>query len=382
MKKNILFTILAVLSVLILASCSKKTTTTTAKPTTTLDSFWDSNGNGTADWQESEVNLTYATWQYATDQTTIDSVLIDQFMAKYPNVHITIKDLGAYDGDTWDTALQALAETGDLPDVMLVNRLETTVPYNMLANITDYYDHDADSANIFASLQTSGVYDGIRYAVPSFVYAKWWFVNLDILANAGISAPSYDWTWDQMEAIAKACYNETTNTVGQSGYTQYWMELPKVLKQNSSWAAFTYNTADSSWNFGDSAFEQAMDKLSAALQSNACTSPYGVDEIQQKYGITVTDYALSNGYNIGFDGHAAIWTSPSWVAKDYFSKMNFNWDVYPCPGGTVGGNTDLIGISSTCNNVAAAYQLLKFMSYGEDGVIQRFSDYKQYGSSL
>ncbi len=380
-NKTFIISLLAILLVFSLTACTKTTTgTNTNKPSTTeaLDSFWDSDGNGVADWQEEEVNLTYATWQYHDGETTIDTLLIQAFEAMYPNVHVTMQYVG--ESYEWDTNLQALAETGDLPDVMLVNRLETALPYNMLADITEYYNHDSDSEYIFDSLQNNGVYDGTRYAVPSFIYAKWWFVNLDILENAGIAVPDYDWTWDQMEAIAKACYNETTHTVGQSGIKEYWMELPKILKGSSSWAAFTYD--GTKFNFDDPAFESAMEKLGSALQSNAVTNSYRADQIYEYYGQTIDEFFLNNGYNIGFDGHAAIWSSPSWTAKDYFDNMSFDWDVYPAPGGTISGNTDLIGVSSTCENIAAAYQLLKWMSYGEQGLETRFQFYNEYKDSL
>lgn len=376
-KKSLLVLVLLTLS-LIIVGCKKETSTT-------INPFWDSDQNGIADWQEKECNLTYATWQWHEGETTIDTLLIDQFMAKYPNVHITMQYVSEF--DQWDTTLQGLAETGNLPDVMLINRLETTVPYNMLSDISEYYKNDSDTSAIFTSLQQNGVYDNVRYAVPSFVYGKWWFVNLDILENAGIQAPDYDWTIDQMETIAKACYNESTHTVGQSGYVQYWQELPKAFSNDASWSSFTYNTKTGLFNFDSDAFNESMERMSAALSSNATTSPYSVDEIKQYYGLTVTDYQIENGYNIGFDGHAAIWSSPSWVAKDYFKNMTFNWDVYPAPrttdgANTIGGNCDLIGISSTCQNVGAAYALLKWMSYSEEGLVTRFKDYKEYSSSL
>ena len=48
--------------------------------------FWDADGNGTPDWQEKEITLRYATWQYNNpDAVTIDTLLIEEFMKKYPN---------------------------------------------------------------------------------------------------------------------------------------------------------------------------------------------------------------------------------------------------------------------------------------------------------
>ena len=66
--------------------------------------------------------------------------------------------------------------------------------------------------------------------MPTFIYPQFWIVNLDLLAAANIEAPDYDWTWDQMEAIAKSVYNPTTKVIGIYGTRQYIYEYPKVLK--------------------------------------------------------------------------------------------------------------------------------------------------------
>ena len=386
--KRIISLILIVVSSLFLVACNKKT------EAGHIDEFWDADQNGIPDWQEEEIELTFATWQYKDpssnpDQTTIDTLLLDQFMAKYPNIHVTMQFVAEMEGP-WNEQIQALAETGGLPDVMLVQRLELTLPANALADITDYYNHDSDTQYIFESLQNNGVYDGVRYALPTFVYPEWWFVNLDLLKMAGIAKPGYDWTWDQMENYAKAVYNETTHVVGQSGYVHYWHTLPKVLSTESSWASSTFDTKNSSWNFESPYFESAMNRMSEALSSHAASAPYSSEQIAEYFGKTVEDWKIQNGYNIGFDGYAGIWARPSWAAKEYFSNMKFNWDVYPAPGivkngeviQTIGGNTDLIAVSSTCAHKAAAYQLLKWMSYSEEGIITRYNDYKDYSSSL
>lgn len=367
---------------LALVGCNKSDTTTrkAGNKTEALDEYWDANQNGIYDFDEGEkVNLTYATWQWHEGETTIDTLLIQAFEAEHPNVNVDMVYIG--ESYEWDENLFTYAESGELPDVFLVNRLEDYLPLNMLADITECYDHDADAEYIFDSLQSSGVYNGVRYAVPTFIYASWWFVNLDILESNGIDAPGYDWTWDQMEAIAQACYNETTHTFGQSGYTQYWQVLPKVISSESSWSSFTYD--GTKFNFDSQSFETAMSMLEAGLKNHSVSSPLTIDQVYEYYNKTITEFDVTTaGYNVGYDGYSAIWVAPSWQAKDYFNNMLFEWDVYPAPGGTVGGNTDIIGISSTCKNVQAAYQLMKWMSYGQEGLTTRYEFYESEGENL
>ena len=378
--KKFLITILS-LTVFLLVGCGVRTTqapgTTktkeTQKPRTTSenDKFWDQDENGIPDWQEKEINLTYATWQYNDDTVVIiDSLMIEAFMEKYPNIHVTMLPIGEY--YEWDANLQAKAEVGELPDVFLVNRLETALPYKLLADITEYYNHDDDTKFIFESVQHSGMYDGKRYAIPTFIYPYYFFVNLDILTNNGISAPSYDWSWDQMEAIAQACYNESEHIVGQYGTISYKRELPKILSGNPSWCATTFD--GEKFNFDSPYFEAAFEKLTNALKTHAVTRTYDEE--------TLTTYYGNPTYQPNYDGSAAIWCDPSWTAKDYFEKMSFNWDVYPAPGGSTCANTDIAGVSSTCANKDAAYQLLKWLSYSEEGLITRFELYEDYSDIL
>ncbi len=377
MKKTLILLLLGL--VLTLSSCAKETTVTTAEPTiskttkekTENDMFWDQDDNGIPDWQEEEITLTYATWQYNDDtQTTIDTLMLEAFEQKYPNIHVEMKIVG--EDYEWDANMQALAEVGDLPDVFLIYRLETALPYGLLANITEYYNHDDDTAYIFNSVKNAGTYKDVRYAVPTFIYPSYWFVNLDILKNNNIDAPSYDWTWDQMEAIAEACYNESTHTVGQYGVSSYWRELPKILSGESSWSAFTYD--GEKFNFDSPYFEASFEKLTQALNNHAATPTYGEE--------TLTNYYGDPTFDPRYDGYSAVWCSPAWEAKNHFDTMGFDWDVYPAPGGSTGGNIDIAGVSSTCAHKAAAYQLLKWMSFSESGLITRYSLYEDYGDIL
>jgi len=383
MKKSIL-TILLILVLTLIVGCDNKTEAKNNKSNksgTYEKTFWDQDGNGIEDWQEKEITLTYATWQYNlkpdVDATTgkdssitIDTLMIDAFMSKYPNIKVEMQIIG--EDYEWDTNIQAAAEVGNLPDVFLIYRLENSLPYKYLADITDYYNNDPDTAYIFDSVKNAGVYQGKRYAVPTFFYPEYWFVNLDILTNNGISKPSYGWTWDQMESIAEACYSESDYIIGQYGVSQYYRCLPKILSGDSSWQSYTFD--GTKFNFDSTYMEQSFNKMTNALNTNALTNEYSADTLFEYYG----DSTFDPTYN----GYTAIWSAPSWEAKGFFDDMAFNWDVYPAPGGTINGNIDIAGVSATSENKAAAYQLLKWMSFGEEGLITRYELYADYKDML
>lgn len=338
--------------------------------------FWDADKNGIEDWQEEEITLTYATWQYNNpDAVTIDTLMIEKFMEKYPNVHVEMQIVG--EDEEWEANMLALLETEEIPDVFLIRRLENMLPYGVLADLTDFYNHDEDTEYIFESVRDLGLYNGRRYSVPSFIYPEIWIVNLDLLEQANLDAPSYEWTWGQMENIAKAASNQTTHVIGLYGTDQYYFELPKIqkIKNNEevgmNWLAYGYD--GERFNYDDTAFINAMTMLETGMAEGWLVNQLNEEMLLDYYGETLDPR---------YAGHVAIWRQPSWEFKDYADDLQFNWDVYPGPSGVTGGNTDIVGISVFCEHQAAAYQLLKWMSYSEEGLVSRYALYEEFGDEL
>lgn len=368
--------------------------------TSKTDEFWDADGNGTPDWQEKEITLTYATWQYNDPNVeTIDSMLVKEFMKKYPNIHVEMQIVG--ESSNWELSFLKLLEAdgADLPDVFLVDRLENILPYGILADLTTYYDNDPDTEYIFDSVKNLGLYDGKRYVIPTFIYPEVWVVNKTLLRENNIAIPPYDWTWDQMEGIAKAVGNDPTHkTIGlygsgdyltastekvESDVDQYYFELPKILKlaadaeAGKKWLAYSYD--GSHFNFADPVFLAAMAKYEEALDAQD-DNGYGwmVGGILPAkafdwYGSTVDPR---------YSGHVAIWREPAWQFKNHMNDITFDWDIYPGPSGVTGGNTDIAGVCQLCENKAAAYQLLKYLSFGRDGMVKRYELYAEYSEEL
>ncbi|MFA7561569.1 MAG: extracellular solute-binding protein [Candidatus Izemoplasmatales bacterium] len=403
MKKFIILCLMGVFSLALVACNGDSTTNTTqsttgggtgnttepnsnTQSTTTLPpvpTFWDQDANGIEDWTEEEITLTYSTWQHTSeDIVTIESLMINEFMNKYPNITVNIQLMGA-SSEEWDANFVAASESGTLPDVFLVNRIASFLPYNILADITEFYENDSDTEYFFNSVKGLGVYKDKRYAIPTFIYPTPWIVNLDILEAAGIAAPGYDWTYQQMESIAQATTNENYHILGIYGTSFYNRELPKVLKVEAAstqeeltyankWQSYSYDGQQ--FNFGDEVFLSAMNRMVDGLNAGYVVGELGPETLEEWY----LDPAFAPTYN----GKVAMWREASWSIKDHFDEMLFNWDIYPGPNGITGGNTDIAGISSTCENQAAAYQFLKWMSYSQEGLLTRYQLFEDYSDQV
>ena len=374
MKKILLMAMIWIAGMM-LAGC--KPTTDPKPDPDPEETFWDADGNGIPDWQEKEITLKYATWQYTqADMVTVDLLLIDAFMERYPNITVEMQIVSEwYD---WDTSFLSLLEASNLPDVFLVQRLGSFLPYNILADISTYFDNDPDTEYIFPSVKDLGTYGGKRFAIPTFIYPNIWFVNLDLLNQAAIPAPSYNWTYAQMEAIAKSAVNPSQRILGVYGCNFYRNQYPKVLKMASDlevgrgWYAFGYD--GNRFNFDDSVMQTAVNAMDAAIEGGYCKAGISAAELEEWYN--------DPGFVPTYGGKVAMWSEPSWSAKDYFETFAFDWDAYPGPGGVTGGNTDIGGVSSLSQNKAAAYQLLKWMSFGEEGLLKRFEIFEAVGNEL
>ena len=348
--------------------------------------YWDKDLNGIPDWQEEECTITFATWAYTSDDyVTMDTLMADAFMEKYPNIHIEFKIVGEeYD---YDTNMLCLMEVNEMPDVFLIRRLETFLPYNMLADITDMYNNDPDTQYIFQSLQSSGVFNGRRYAVPTYIYPEFWVVNKTLLAEKNIPIPTYDWTWDQMVQIAKQATDDTKHIIGLYGREGYYgegglrafrAELPKILKmkenrvEGSKWAADGFD--GERFNFDDNVYLESMNRLTTAVNEGWVKAALTAEQKLEYYN--------DEAYVPSTSGKVAVWREPSWSFKDEMSKIEFEWDIYPGPSGVTGGNTDIIGISSLSAHKQAAYQFMKWMSYSEDGILARFDIFENSGDEL
>ena len=77
MRKILSFGIILLALVILTACGGDPTVEPTVDPTVPVDTYWDEDGNGIPDWQEEEITLTYATWQYTQpDMVTIDLLMI------------------------------------------------------------------------------------------------------------------------------------------------------------------------------------------------------------------------------------------------------------------------------------------------------------------
>ena len=192
--------------------------------------------------------------------------------------------------------------------------------------------------------------------------------------------PTYSWTWEEMEAIAKqvASSSSTTHNIGVFGTAQYYYEYPKVLENrtnpDNSWYAFGFDGQQ--FNFNSASFTSAMNNLETAVKAGYVVDLEKVGDAEKKewYGDSSIDPR--------FGGYVGVWRQMSWEFKNNMDSINFDYDIYPAPDGVGMANTDIAGVYALSEHKQAAYQLLKWMSYSEEGVKTRYQLYEDYSEDV
>lgn len=142
-----------------------------------------------------------------------------------------IVDMSATSDETFKTRVITDFETNSEPDVLFFFNgadANSFIEAGKVVSIDDIrkeypeYASNMDDGRIVASLV-----DGVKYAVPVNGYWEAMFVNTEILADAGVTMPGPDYTWEAFKAdcqkILDAGYTPIAAALGNVPH--YWWEF-------------------------------------------------------------------------------------------------------------------------------------------------------------
>jgi len=345
----------------------------------------DLNANNVADWTETTISLSIGYSYYGADNAT-NAVWknIEKFMLEYPNITVTRDPLFSSGWDNGDDGLLLIQEQsareGTLPDVFFNPKGAETYDRGMTLDLTPYLATDEESVYI-----TDNALSGMRTYDNKEIWGIPWqgvgpmvALNLTLLDSLGIDAPGYDWTYEEYEAL-----RDQIGTISNTGAcvfpgvidfsiegSNYFDSVPggykgyNIITQRfdfadalnyGGWLEQVASEAKQGWHFFD---------LSVAEQESRC--PDIVDSWTD--GVRGINTIMLYSFNDSVD-----------------SMLNRGWDIdiYPFPEAPEGGTSlsytyyDYYSLSSALEadrvKAEAAYQLVKWLTYGEDGTASRWS---------
>jgi len=243
MKKSRLFILLSfiVIASLSLASCTTASPTTApAAPTTApvVDQPTKVAPTTEAPVISGEVvELTYLMQQDAVLVPAMQGV-VDDFMAAYPNIKVTI-DSAPF--SEYHTKLGTSFAGGNPPDVFWTDiRTAMYASQGVLMPLDDRITQE-NRDDYLATAWNEAIYEGVTYAVPLHQLTEGIYVNTQMAADAGIVLPTNveeAWTWDKFMEVAKTLTKREGDVTTVWGFSQQrplqdWSMLPLFFQNDT-----------------------------------------------------------------------------------------------------------------------------------------------------
>ena len=325
------------------------------------------------------IELTYADW----GNQTFNQRMIDAFMVKYPEIRVTLRTDIAGSGAEFTGNLVTVAQAGLLPDVFATDNVPTVINAGLTRDVASLWDQDADAALVYDNIADTGVYNGKRFAIPSFQFLKGIMINLGIFEDANLSTvtgqyridndgyPVKDWTFDEFVNIAKAIKNfdlvNTENLVvgldtwyGAPDFQQVWPMMNDADVQYDTWDGEAFHYTSQDWvdameekvalhqltDGTTTRFDQSLfvDGANSILQAYLIATGYAAMDIEGSWQMGVINQAQADGIELGF------WPYPS-GSEGLYPPTILDYQI----------------VSSQTLYPEEAFLLAKWMTYGQDG---------------
>lgn len=298
------------------------------------------------------VTIRYANWNLGTEEeNNIQRQLVAAYAQAHPDVTIEFVDMSG-DG-TWDEKLTNLAARGALPDVFMADKTPYYVQNGWTADLTDMVASDADWQDVPEVLKNAVTYSGKVLGLPAAQFVMGYFVNQDLFEAANLDAPAYGASLDDFLTAATSVANVQQGILGIDELEPILGWYPSTQDSNLHWFGFD----GTHMNYNSAAFK-------AAVTEDIDMKPYawqGLSDDQK------TAFASQGPWELFLNQEVGAKWEGGWAIPDYASKATFNWDFLGIPGGNQAMVADIIVVSATASDPAAAFDFAKWMTFSKEG---------------
>ena len=371
-KKVIAFLLAMIMAFGILAGCGKKADNT------------PSGTDGDVYQMEGQVSIAYP----EAEQAEIQPVL-EAFRAKYPNITVVEVPFPGSTGGAFNEFLAQCATSNTMPDVLWNdwNDFAPEVASGYVMPLNDFLAADPESEYVPSGMTDPYTYNDKVYALPMQINAMGITMNLDLLEELNIEKPSYDWTLAEFEEICKKAI--TADTCAAATLE----DLDQVYSAQAEGYFYpAYDYVNQEFHFADK-WVPAMNKL-AELSAVPGLEAWSMRFPKEEDGSTSMDSAYvakfgeagkaDNHYTFK-NGMALLCTNATWNDNWMRAECQCNWDYWPYP--RMDENTptytpihvDCAYMTSTCATPDVAFQLLKWLTYGVEGNLERLDIFEARG---
>ncbi|UTI42413.1 ABC transporter substrate-binding protein [Niallia sp. RD1] len=312
---------------------------------------------------------------------------IKKFMEKYPNITVTRDRQFTGEMDDFEKmeVLTARASEGTLPDVFYSPLAAEAYDRELTLDLTPYIESDEEADSISDNARSFMMsYDGEEiYGVPWMSVSQFPAINLKLLKENNISIPSYDWTYEEYENLRSEVAQLTPSKPIFPGIIDFSELGPHYFDSiPNGWKG--YNSETERWDFSGSPkfgewFELVAKEGKQGLHFYDLTEEERVSKVGN----------LGWPWGDGLEAIGNVWMyALSSDVNELVKNREMDIDIYPMPQAPEGGSTSLHGyydtlsISSSLSDdlvkAEAAFQLVKWLSFGEEGLLSKWSLIDEY----
>ena len=313
-----------------------------------------------------DITLRFAAW-FDRD---LQQHLANDFMEANPTVYVELVEI---DQNSWSSGLQNLASTGDLPDAFCTFDLATATANGWTRDITEYYDADPTTQKISEGLKVAGVYNGKRYGLVTEQYPNVVLINKTLFEENNIALPGYDWTIDQMLDLSTKLTKANEHQYGLGdNVLSYLRDVYDAAYSTDRWQ-YGYNPETGTFNteYLAKGYSKGLELLGNQIAGNPTA-----DQLKEWFGDPDIWLPKTGKQAMQLDWYWTIQT----VKSDEYVNLGQEWLVYPFPVGPSGRVQTVVNVgcvADTTEEPELAYELLKFMTFGEEGWKSRYEWYKK-----
>ncbi len=302
--------------------------------------------------QAQSVTLRYANWNVGTEEeNNLQRQLVAAYEAANPGVTVEFVDMSG-DG-RWDEKLTNYAARGELPDVFMADNTPYYVQSGWAADLSDMVADDADWQNVPQVLRDAVSYSGSVLGLPAAQFIMGYFVNQDLFEAANLDAPAYGVSVDDFFAAASALTDVQQGILGLHEMEPILGWYASTQDSNLRW--FSYDGEH--MNYNSDAFKAAVDAAITMLPNTW----QGLSDEQKTAFASQGPWELFANQESG-----AVWEG-GWAVPSWVQNATFNWDFVGIPGGNQAMVTDILVVSSSASDTAAAYDFARWMSFSSAG---------------
>lgn len=367
---RVILTIFLVIALVLAAGCStgKKqdaTTESTASKTETQEKTSAATSEDTSgEFDPAKVSgkVVFATFSWDVEKA---QKMVEGFNQKFPNISVEIV---GFDGDL-NNYLTTQAASNALPDVVWGwENLNYPISQGWVYPLDEFLEKDDESQYLPKTAMDSYKFGGKTYAVPFDVQFNSMLVNLDLIDLLNMDPPSYEWTIEEFKE-----YVTKSTTDKYSGINHLWdfdVTMSGVMSKDLHQLCYDIEEGIVKLSSGGWVKALALQKelkavpglVSDDLKNEELREQGKEDDYQKKFGKDA-DALRESKVLLGFHG---TWDW-SWI-----KTMNYKYDFYPLPQDSSAGYRQAVHFNhafmiSTAKYPEAAFQFLKWISYGRDG---------------